>query len=395
MANYSRDLGDTRKLLRKAAIVGAYTTAQGDMRDRTTDDLVLEAITGAMADAGMTLDEVDGIAGGRSLTASAASAYPGYWSELLGHSLHYHTLSDTAAAAHCANILHAGIAVASGLADTIVVVGGGSRGGDSHQKVLAMANAHGEFDASWGTLVPSWFALLARRHMHEFGTTSEQLAQIAVSTRAWAGMHPQAIMKKPLTIDEVINSRMISDPLHLLDCCLVNDGAGALVITSTERAKDCAKKPVYLLGGAEDYTFRGYVDICHDWLSSGAIHTGKRSLEMAGLKNSEIDLVEVYDCFTITVLRELEDLGFCKLGEGGAFVADGKLGPGGSLPTNTHGGGLSWGHMFSGLAHGIEAVHQLRGECGPRQVKGAETALVHAQGGPVALHSTVIMSSVL
>ncbi len=387
------DYAATRSLLKGAAIVGVHTTEQGDLPNRSSDDLLLESIEGALADAGMTIDDVDGIAGGRSPTDSAATAFPAYWAEMLGRPIRYFSTVDAAAAAHSANILHAALAVAAGLAETIVVVGGGSRGGSRQENVEKMAYAHGEFDVSWGTLVPSWFALAARRHMHEFGTTSEQLAEIAVATRAWAGMHPQAIMKKPITVADVVGSRMISDPLHLLDCCLSNDGAGALVITSKARAADCRKKPVQVLGGAEDYTFQGYVNVSHDWLVSGAVHAGKRSLEMADLKHDDIDLLEIYDCFTITVLRMLEDLGFCKRGEGGPWVADGKLRPGGSHPLNTHGGGLSWGHSFSGLAHGIEAVHQLRGECGERQVAGARTALVHSQGGPLAMHSTVILAT--
>jgi acetyl-CoA acetyltransferase len=386
------DLSNTRRLLESAAIVGVYTTEQGDLPGRSSDELLLESIEGALDDAGLTLDDVDGLAGGRSPTDSAATAFPAYWSELIGHPLRYYSTVDAAAAAHSANILHAALAVAAGLAETIVVVGGGSRGGSRQENVQKMAYAHGEFDVSWGTLVPSWFAFAARRHMHEFGTTSEQLAEIAVATRAWAAMHPQSIMKKPISIADVTGSRMISDPLHLLDCCLSNDGAGALVITSKARAADCRKAPVKVLGGAEDYTFQGYVNVCHDWTASGAVHTGQRSLAMAGLKHEDIDLLEIYDCFTITVLRMLEDLGFCAKGEGGPFVADGKLRPGGSHPLNTHGGGLSWGHSFSGLAHGIEAVRQLRGECGARQVPGAETALVHSQGGPLAMHSTVILA---
>lgn len=389
----SIDFQESRRLLARAAIVGVYTTEQGDLPHSSSDELLFEAIEGAVTDAGLTLDDVDGIAGGRSPTDSAATAFPAYWSELLGHPIRYYSTVDAAAAAHSANILHAALAVAAGLAETIVVIGGGSRGGSRQANVEKMAYAHGEFDVSWGTLVPSWFALAARRHMHEFGTTSEQLAEIAVSTRAWAAMHPQAIMKKPITIEDVTGSRMISDPLHLLDCCLSNDGAGALVITSKARAADCRHKAVEVLGGAEDYTFQGYVNVGHDWLASGAVHTGRRTLEMAGLRHEELDLLEIYDCFTITVLRMLEDLGFCARGEGGPFVADGKLRPGGSHPLNTHGGGLSWGHNFSGLAHAIEAVRQLRGECGARQVAGARTALVHSQGGPLANHSTVILAA--
>lgn len=384
---------ETRKLLAKTAISGVYTTEQGDLPHRSHDELVLEAISGAAEDAGLSLHDIDGIVGGRSPTDSAATALPGYWSELLGHSIRYSSTVDAAASGHCANILHAALAVSSGIAKNVVVIGGGSRGGNRQASVQKMAYAHGEFDVAWGTLVPSWFALIARRHMHEFGTTSEQLAEIAVATRQWAQMHPQSMMKKPLEIADVVNSRMISDPLHLLDCCLVNDGAGAVIVSRADHAKDLRKKPISILGGAEDYTFRGYIDTGHDWTSSGAVYTGARTLEMAGLTHNDIDVLEVYDCFTITVLRTLEDLGFCKVGEGGEFVADGKLRPGGSLPTNTHGGGLSWGHYISGLAHAIEGVRQLRGECGERQVQGAQTSFIHSQGGPMAMHSSLALAA--
>lgn len=384
---------DLREALSKAAIVGVYTTAQGDLPGRSTLDLQHEAVIGALENAGLDRRDLDGLAGGRSPTSSAATAYAGMWSELLGQPIRYADTADAAAAGHCAHIVHAALAVASGLADVVAVIGGSGRGGGSRQQsVLAMASAHGEYDTAWGSIVPAWFAMVAQRHMHEYGTTSEQLAQIAVSTRAWAAKNDAAIKRDQVTVQDVLDSRWIAQPLHLLDCCLVNDGAGALIITSAERARDCQQAPVSILGGAEEYSHRGYVSIEHDWLSSGAAYTGPRALEAAAMTTQDIDLVEIYDCFTITVLRELEDLGFCKKGEGGSFVADGHLGPGGSLPTNTHGGGLSWGHAFSGLAHAIEAVRQLTGQCGDRQIEGPETALVHSQGGPLAMHSTAILA---
>lgn len=380
-----------RDLLSRVAIAGVYTTAQGNFPDRTTEDTVLEAILGAAADAGIDPGEIDGVAGGRSPTASAATAWPGYLAEELGHPLRYFSTVDAASAAHGGNMLHAALAIASGTAQAVAVVGGGVRGTTRAEAIAALANAHGEFDTSWGTLVPSWFAMIARRHMHEFGTRPEHLAEVAVSTRQWASMHPQAIKRDPLTADDVLGSRMISDPLHLLDCALVNDGAGALILTSADRARDLRKTPVSILGVAELYERRGYVGVDHDWVSSGAAVTGPAALDMAGLRPDDIDVVEIYDCFTITVIRELEDLGFCKKGEGGEFVADGKLRPGGSLPLNTFGGGLSWGHRFSGLSHAIEAVRQIRGECGARQVAGAETAIIHSLGGPMAMHSTAVL----
>lgn len=380
-----------RELLSTVALVGVYTTEQGNLSHRTTEQVLLESILGALADAGLGPGDLDGVTGSRSPSPSAATALPGYLSEELGVPLRYYSTVDAASAAHGGNVLHACLAVASGLADTVAVIGGGVRGQSRDSAVAEMANAHGEFDTSWGSVVPSWFAMIARRHMHEYGTTSEQLAEIAVATRAWAALTPQAIMRTPITVENVVTSRMISDPLHLLDCALVNDGAGAVIITSAERARDLRAPGIAVLGGAEIYDRRGYVGVSHDWLTTGAQTSGADSLAMAGVGVDDIDLLEIYDCFTITVLRELEDFGFCKKGEGGSFVENGRLGPGGDLPTNTFGGGLSWGHRFSGLSHLIEAARQLRGECGERQVTDPEIAMVHSLGGPLAMNSTLVL----
>jgi acetyl-CoA acetyltransferase len=381
-----------RELLAKVAIVGVHTTEQArSLSPRTTEDVLLESILGALADAGLGPADLDGVTGGRSPSPSAATALPGYLAEEFGAPLRYYSTVDAASAAHGGNVLHACLAVAAGLVDTVAVIAGGVRGQSREAVIAELANAHGEFDTSWGSVVPSWFAMIARRHMHEYGTTPEQLAQVAVSTRQWAQLTPQAMMRTPITIEDVVGSRMISDPLRLLDCALVNDGAGAVVITSADRARDLARPAVSVLGAAEVYDRRGYVGVDHDWLTTGAETTGADSLAMAGLSTDDIDLLEMYDCFTITVIRELEEFGFCKKGEGGPFVADGRLGPGGALPTNTFGGGLSWGHRFSGMSHLIEAVRQLRGECGDRQVPGARTALVHSLGGPLAMNSTLIV----
>ncbi len=384
---------DQKTALSQAAIVGTYTTSQGNLSDKTTLELQFEAIMGALDDAGIDRRELDGIAGGKSPSGSAATAYAGMWSELLGQPIRYADQVDAAAAGHSAHIVHAALAVSAGLADVVAVIGGSGRAGGTRQaSVLQMASSHGEYDASWGSIVPSWFAMAAKRHMYEYGTTSDQLAKIAVATRSWATQNESAIMRAPLSVEDVMSSRMIAEPLHLLDCCLVNDGAGALIITSAERAADCRHAPVAVLGGAEEYSWRGYVSVEHDWLHSGAAYTGPKALAAAGLSPEEIDLIEIYDCFTITVLRMLEDLGFCKRGEGGPFIDDHEFGFGGNRPLNTHGGGLSWSHSFSGLAHAIEATRQLQGLSGNRQVEDAETAIVHSQGGPLALHSTAVLA---
>jgi acetyl-CoA acetyltransferase len=218
--------------------------------------------------------------------------------------------------------------------------------------------------------------------MQRYGTTSEQLAEIAVTMRRHAGLNPNAKMRAPITVDDVMSSRVISSPLHLLDCCIISDGGGAVVVTSLERARDLDTKPVRLLGCGEAVTHQEIGS--PDLLTIAAKQSGDRAFAMAGLQRSDIDLAMIYDSFTITVLATLENLGFCGPGEGGDFVADGRIGLGGALPVNPDGGGLSSNHPgMRGIFLVIEAVKQLRGECGERQVAGAEIALAHGTGGTI------------
>jgi acetyl-CoA acetyltransferase len=235
------------------------------------------------------------------------------------------------------------------------------------------------------------YALAATRHMATYGTTAEQLAEIAVATRAWASLNPVAMMRDPLTIADVLGSPVIASPLHRLDCCLVTDGGGALVITTRERARDLRRPPVSVLGVAETHTHQ-IISQMPDLTVTGAAHTGPRAFAMAGLTPSDIDVTEIYDSFTITVLLTLEDLGFCKKGEGGAFVSRQRTAPGGEFPLNTQGGGLSYCHPgVFGIFTVIEGVRQLRGDCGARQVADARTALCHGTGGVLSASGTVIL----
>jgi acetyl-CoA acetyltransferase len=251
-----------------------------------------------------------------------------------------------------------------------------------------------EWELPFGLRMPMGaYALAASRHMAEYGTTSEQLAQIAVSTREWATMNPRARYQDPITIDDVLASPMQATPLHLLDCCLVTDGAGAVVMTSTERARDLAKPPVAVLGVGTCHT-HNMISEMPDLTTTGAAVSGPKAFGIAGVKPSDVDVAQLYDSFTITVLLLLEGLGFCPKGEGGAFVAGGALGPGGSLPANTTGGGLSYTHPGQfGIFLLVEAVKQLRGECGPRQVEGAEVAVAHGSGGVLSAMSTVVLGT--
>ena len=250
-----------------------------------------------------------------------------------------------------------------------------------------------QFECSWGNVLAGAYAMAARRHMYEFGTTPEQLAEIAVSTRKWAVLNPRARFSEEITVSDVLASPMQVAPLHLLDCCLVTDGAGAFVMTSAERAKTLRKPPVYVLGAAT----------CHDHMiisqmpdlttTPGAI-SGPAAFSMAEIKPDDVDILMGYDSFTITALLHLEDLGFCSKGEGGAFVEDGRTAPGGSLPMNTNGGGLSYTHPGAyGMFLIVEAVRQLRGECGPRQVEGAEVAVAHGSGMVLSCMSTLVLGT--
>jgi acetyl-CoA acetyltransferase len=250
------------------------------------------------------------------------------------------------------------------------------------------------YEAPFKPFLPaSAYALAASRHIHEFGTTREQLAAVAVAAREWALLNPAAWEKKPLTIEGVLSSRMVSYPFTVRDCCLVTDGGGAIVVTSAERAKSLKKAPAYVLGCGQSVTHAS-ISSMPDLTVTGALTAGKAAYAMAKLGPADIDAVELYDAFTINTILFLEDLGFCKKGEGGAFVSGGRIGPNGSLAVNTNGGGLSYCHPgMYGLFLLIEAVRQLRGECGARQVKNCEVALAHGNGGVLSSQATVILGT--
>jgi len=248
------------------------------------------------------------------------------------------------------------------------------------------------YDAPYQPRFPlNAYALAAARHMHEFGTTREQLAEVAVAARQWALLNPKAWEKQPLTIEEVLAAPIVSSPLSVRDCCLVTDGGGAILVTSAERARTLNKAPVFVLGVGDAVTHR-HVASMPDLTTTGARLSGERAYAMSGLTAKDIDVIELYDAFTICTILFLEDLGFCKKGEGGGFVERGAIAPGGAWKVNTSGGGLSYCHPgMYGLMLLIESVRQLRAECGARQASGAQTALVHGNGGVLSSESTVIL----
>ena len=375
--------------LDRAVIAGVYEHPTRWAPDKTQYQLCVESARGALADAGMAISDVDGL-----FTAGVGPIGVMTLAEHLNLQPRFHDSTNIGGSSFVAHVLHAAAAIAAGLCEVALIVYGSTASSDRFAvgtSGLTTGDPPDQFEVPFGPTVLNSYALCAQRHMHEFGTTAEQLAEIAVTIRRHAAMNPVARYRDPITVADVLASRVVASPLHLLDCCIISDGAGAVVVTSAERARDGAKRPVRVLGGAEAlcHTARGRRDLTE----MAAKQSGPRALAMAGVRHADIDLCMLYDSFTITVLLTLENLGFCGKGEGGAFVQGGRLGLGGALPTNTDGGGLSSNHPgMRGIFLVIEAVRQLRGECGERQVADCTVALCHGTGGMLGLrHSGVTM----
>lgn len=372
----------------KTAIVGAATFGVGKSPGFDSMDLTVRASLLALADAGIKLSEVDALFVAQPQDTLAGLSFADY----LGVRPKITDCNRSGGSAFMLQLEHAALALDAGYCDVALIAYGSNQATASGALVQTSKNAF--WDAQYKPIRPiSAYALAAARHMHQYGTTKRQLAEVAVAARQWAQRNPEAYMRDPLSLDDVIKARMVSDPLGLRDCCLVTDGAAAIVMTRAERARDGAKKPVYALAAASSVT---HADISSmpDLTVTGAVESGARAYAQAGVKAADIDVVQVYDAFTINTLLFLEDLGFCAKGEGGAFVENGGIAPGGRLPVNTSGGGLSYCHpgMF-GLFTLVESVRQLRGECGERQVTGAELALAHGNGGLLSSQATVILGN--
>jgi acetyl-CoA acetyltransferase len=356
-----------------------------------------DAAREALAAAGLTFADVDGLFTvplGTDSWMMPVGVAAGYFGMTPAH---FATV-DLAGASGCAMVAQAADAVERGDCEVALCVGGSglySFGGevDIVRHMAETGTAHPQFELPHGPTLVSLYGLIASRYLHEFGVTREDLAQIAVSTRAHAARNPLAMKRHPLTVDDVLNSPMVSTPLAMLDCSIICDGAAAVVVTSADRARDLPAPPVFLRGYGQALG-APYVSEVRDLTTTPAVHSGRRAFARAGLAPSDIDILELYDCFTIAVLLELEDLGFCAKGEGAAFVAEGTLGPDGQLPTNTHGGLLSGGHpgLAGGLLHVVEAVRQLQGRAGAAQVEGARVALAHGNGGVAGIHATLILA---
>jgi acetyl-CoA acetyltransferase len=374
----------------KAAIVGVAESDLGHTPDKTVLQLQAQAARAALDDAGLGFDAVDALfcAGNWAWSTNLMLA------EYLGLQPKYTDTTNIGGASFEAHIEHAVAGIEAGLFDVALIVYGSTQRSDrSRGRGTPFFRLSEQYEGPFGLpSPPGAYALAAMRHMAEFGTTSEQLAEVAVATRKWATLNAKALKRTPITIDDVLNSRWIAEPLHLLDCCLVTDGGGAVVVASAQRARDTRKAPIWILGHGEAHTHNSIANMPDLAVHRAAIASGRDAFARAGLTTDDINVAEIYDSFTITVILTLEALGFCARGEGGAFVSGQRTAPGGSFPMNTNGGGLSFTHPgMYGIFLLIEATRQLRGECGQRQVEGARIALAHGTGGVLSSAATVIL----
>ena len=368
-----------------SAAVGVGIAGQGEAPGFNSMELLVEAAHSALDDAGLSVSDVDGLFGNTAVHGMPSMSIAEYMGIRPGFS-NASNIGGSSFVAHC---LGAALAIEAGLCE-VALIAYGSNQRTAGGKLVSVSEP-APYEAVYGPRYPiSAYALAAARHMHEYGTTKTHLAEVAVAARSWAAMNPEAFTRDPITIEDVLSARMVSDPLGRLDCCLVTDGGAAVVMTSAARAKDCNQAPVYLLGAGMAHWHR-VISQMPDLTVTAASDSGPRAFEMAGMKPDDIDVLELYDAFTINPILFLEDLGFCKKGEGGDFVSGGRIAPGGDLPVNTNGGGLSCVHPgMYGLYTVIEAVRQLRGACEERQVKDAKVGLAHGNGGVLSSQVTSI-----
>jgi acetyl-CoA acetyltransferase len=377
------DFERLRKLRDSAAIAGIGETPFSRNSGKTSEELYVRVALDAISDAGLVPGDIDGL-----MMPSYTALPPGLLETFLNITPNYTGLVDVGGASAGSLVLNAALLVSSGVATNVLCItarndssgrGGRRRSGANARQTVS---GYSSLTVPYGWInPPSMYAMMARRHMHKYGgPTTTQLGWVAVTMRKHASLNEHAQMRTPISLEKHAASRMIAEPFRLLDCCLISDGGAAVVVTTAERARDCPKPPVLLSGFAQgrpsspaDLVNRPAME------ELGLERAAPTALTMAGITVSEIDFAEIYDCFTYVVIKQLEILGFCKAGEGGSFVENGRIGLDGELPVNTHGGLLSQGHM-SGMNHIVEAVRQLRREAGPSQVPKARTGLVTGYG---------------
>jgi acetyl-CoA acetyltransferase len=376
------------KLNSAAAVVGIGICARWDAKGRTLFDQIGEAVFHALNDAGLELSDVDGLfagAPGSYLSTLEIADYLNLQPKFADNNM-------VGGSSFVGHLITATMALDAGLCDVALICYGSAQ--RSAAGKLVSVSRTPIYEEPYQPRYPiAQYALAAARHMHEYGTTREHLAHVAVSARQWAQRNPEAFMREPMTVEEALAARMVCDPLSVRDACLVTDGGGAVILTRADRARDLKRKPIYFLGGAAAQTHFQIASMPNLTVTAAA-DSGRRAFAMAGLTPKDVDVVELYDAFTINTILFLEDLGFCPKGEGGRFVAEGHIAPGGSLPVNTNGGGLSCNHPgMYGIFTIIEAVRQLRGEAVGHQIEGAEIALCHGNGGTLSSQITALLGS--
>jgi len=370
------------------AIVAAETWGRGEMPGFESIDLAVHASLAALGKAGLKPADVDGVFVGLPddfMSGLTLSEYLGIHPRVTDN-------NRVGGSSFQTHLFWAALALAAGQCD-VALVAYGSNQRSATGKLVSSGRAD-IYESAYKPLQPiSSYALAASRHMHAFGTTREQLAEVAVAARGWANLNPEAFMQGPLSVADVLGARMVSSPLGLRDCCLVTDGAAAVVMVRAERARDHAARPAYLLGAAMSVGHRNITGM-PDLTRTAVADAAPRAYAQAGVKPADFDVLELYDAFTINTILFLEDLGFCPKGEGGRFVEGGRIAPGGSLPVNTNGGGLSCVHPgMYGLFTIVEAARQVMGEAGRRQIAGAELALAQGNGGVLSSQALAILGS--
>ena len=368
----------------KTACVGLATFGTGTCPGWTSVEMMAEATHLALADAGLTLDQVDGVFAATAVHSMAAMSLCGH----LGIEPNFSSGSNIGGSSFMSHVIAAAMALEAGVIDVaLIAYGSNQRSAGGFQTVSEPM----PWEAVYQPRSPiNAYAMAAARYMHEFGCDRIPLAEVAVSARSWAAHNPEAFMRDPLTVDEVLAARMISDPLGKLDCCLVTDGAASMIMTRADQAKDGPKKPVYFLGGAMEHSHR-MISEMPDLVNTCGAKSGARAFEMAGYEPADMDTVQIYDPFTIVTILMLEDLGYCAKGEGHEFVRNGHIAHGGGLPVNTNGGGLSCVHPgMYGMFVLNEAIRQARGDAPGVQIGDANLCLAHGNGGVLSSEVTTI-----
>lgn len=369
----------------KSAIVGTATYGIGESPGHNPIEMAAHAGLLALDNAGLKLSDVDSLSVCVPVDPMCGLTLAEYYG------IHPRMINNNrpGGSAFMTHAIAAALAIEAGLCEVALI----TYGSNPRTSGKLIPPPPPVYEAPYGVSIFVAYALAATRHMHQFGTTRRQFAEVAVAARQWAALNPDAYMREPMSIEECLAARPVATPFTVRDCCLVVDGAGAVVMTSAARAKDLVRRPAYLLGGAEATTHANIAQMA-DLTVTAAKDSGARAFAQAGLAPADVDVLQLYDAFTINPILFLEDLGFCAKGEGGAFVEGGRIAPGGALPVNTNGGGLSCVHPgMYGIFAMVEAARQIGGECGARQIPGVDVALAHGNGGFLSSQATLVLGS--